>query len=134
MEIVELLIKNGTSLDVVSGNHASALYAASSDPDLKTVRFLGADLDIVGGNDGTALQASSRFCFLDIVKFLVEKGADLDIIVGGRYLGTAHQAASSMGNLEMRGFSLRGVQIQTLWACFTGQRFKLNLWRVTLGS
>jgi ankyrin repeat protein len=100
LEIMKVLIENGTDVNAQSGKYSNALQAACSVryalPEV--VKFLvenGADINAQGGKYGNALQAACS-AFDDkpeVVRFLVENGADFNA-QGGKY-GSALQAACS---------------------------------------
>ncbi|KAJ7679521.1 hypothetical protein DFH06DRAFT_975120, partial [Mycena polygramma] len=63
-EVVQLLLDNGTNINVVGGDYGCALQAASSKGDKEVVQLLldnGAEVNLLGGYFGCALQAVSNY-------------------------------------------------------------------------
>jgi hypothetical protein len=92
----------------------SSLYYASEFGLADVVRWLVSEFDpdvnVQGGYHGNALQAASYLGHLDIVQFLVEKGADFNVQNGNH--GNALQAASCSGHLDIVQFlAKKGVDV-----------------------
>lgn len=96
---MDLLIGRGADIDAFGGNNGTALIAACSpswtDAErLRTVKILvqnGVNIHAEGRLGGNAMQAASFNGLVEIVTFLLLKGADVDSL-GGEY-GTALIAA-----------------------------------------
>ena len=83
LEIVELLVTKGASLNVCCINGATPLYMAVRYGYLDIVKILvakGAKLDMVGANGKTPLYTASQYKYVEIAKFLLEQGADIDAV------------------------------------------------------
>ncbi|KAJ7874624.1 ankyrin repeat-containing domain protein, partial [Mycena leptocephala] len=98
------LLKNGADVDVVVDgcNYATLLQLASQREDIELVKATlaySAAVDIRGGKYETALQTASYSGNHQIVKLLLEKGADLNAQAGGEYR-MALQAASLRAHVE----------------------------------
>ncbi|KAH8826192.1 ankyrin repeat-containing domain protein [Flagelloscypha sp. PMI_526] len=132
-DIVEFLVHAGANLSIAGGEYGSVLQAAAHLGNLNVVEFLvesGADVSFVGGEYGSALQAATlsgalytgilaesegdygslwdailAWGALDVVEFLVEKGADVNIM-GGPY-GSALQAAAFQRTIMVVKFLLK---------------------------
>ncbi|KAJ7617659.1 ankyrin repeat-containing domain protein [Mycena polygramma] len=102
VEIVRLLLENGTDVNAKGGRYGNALQAASRWGHMAIVRLLleeGANVNARGGQYGSALQAAAGFDHIEIVRLLLEVGANVE--AGGGQYGRALQAASASGNTEI---------------------------------
>ena len=119
-EIAYLLLEKGADVNAGGEQNATALQFASNAGHTEMVRILlehGADVNATGGKYGTSLQAAcgrrldsncvyptgyaDHFlaCSMNIVRFLLEKGADVNAAGGGN--GNALQMASQNGYTEI---------------------------------
>ena len=116
MGIVELLLDRGADVNTVGGRYGTALTAAASVCDIKTVKLLldrGADVNTVGGRYGTALTAAASVCDIKTVELLLDQGADANT-VAGEY-GTALNAAAYFNNTEIVRLLLdRGADVSII--------------------
>ncbi|PLN78250.1 ankyrin repeat-containing domain protein [Aspergillus taichungensis] len=97
-EIMQILLKAGADVNIMSGKFNTPLQAASDLGSVEKIQLLlhaGANVNISGGLYGTALQAASHRGFERIVQLLLDAGADVNIVCGE--YGTALQAASHGG-------------------------------------
>ncbi|KAI0259981.1 hypothetical protein BC834DRAFT_586713 [Gloeopeniophorella convolvens] len=104
-EVVQLLLNYGADPNVLGGRHGSALHAAihRASPPLVIIRLLifhGADINALDGERATPLQVASYLDRVDVVRLLLECGADVGA-QGGRHGGTALQAATDRGHTEV---------------------------------
>ncbi|KAF8217114.1 ankyrin repeat-containing domain protein, partial [Mycena galopus ATCC 62051] len=89
LDMVRLLLDHGAPIDATFGCDGAietALHCACCAGDLDTVKLLlerGAGLERPRGHDGTALEFAVRARKLDVVRFLVEKGADATVSLSG---------------------------------------------------
>lgn len=96
--IAQLLLNKGADANAQSGDHGSALQAASHAGYADIVKVLlckGADIDAHGGQYGTALQAAIIGGHEEIVQLLLDHGANINA-EGGHY-GNALYIASWSG-------------------------------------
>ncbi|KAJ6530036.1 ankyrin repeat-containing domain protein [Mycena vulgaris] len=125
-DIVRLLIKKGVDVNEHGGRALQAAWTSSNSKLMDVINLLlshGANPSIVGQEDvGNALVAVSIRGYQDTVRFLIEKGADVNA-PGGQY-GSALQAASSHGHeaivrqLIEKGANIKkhgGSAIQAAW-------------------
>lgn len=97
-EIAQVLLQNGANPEVHVGNGRTALHAASGKGHLSTLRLffdMGVDIslrDIVSGDTPVHEAVNSRK--LEVVKFLIENGADISV---ANYDGNTpvHEASAS---------------------------------------
>jgi len=78
---VNLLIKNGASVNAQSDSGTTALIKASAYGHLEVVKLLiaaGADLDFTKNWEGTALTEASHAGHIEIVKMLLQNGANVN--------------------------------------------------------
>jgi ankyrin repeat protein len=95
VELVRFLIDQGADLNTTSGEYGNALQAAvaASSMDLKRKRHIfpiarllldsGLDINLKGGYYGSTLAAAAQSGNLEIVGFLLDNGAQIDM--GGRF-------------------------------------------------
>lgn len=107
LKMVEILLKNGADVNVVDCDGNSALYEASCRGHPEIVKLLlefGARIDqqCIYGNNHTALMSASEgptSNALDVVKLLLEKGANTEIRAKGGE--TALHLACGCGNTDI---------------------------------
>ncbi|KAH8797997.1 ankyrin repeat-containing domain protein [Flagelloscypha sp. PMI_526] len=105
IKLVELLVERGADVNLHKETHGSALQAAAAARQniVEYAEFekeFGAVMNWEGRT--FALEGTVNEDSLDVVKFLVRKGADVNI-QGGQY-GSALQAAVTVGDLDMVKF------------------------------
>ncbi|KAJ7445419.1 ankyrin repeat-containing domain protein [Mycena latifolia] len=116
LSMVQLLIKNGASVNAEIGEYGTALAAASYHGHKAIVQLLineGADVNVKGGDHGHALQAASSAGHQAVVQLLINNGAEVNTCKGQEYgLDSALQAASYAGHQEVVKFLLtKGANI-----------------------
>ncbi|KAJ7071594.1 ankyrin repeat-containing domain protein [Mycena amicta] len=102
IEVVQLLLDKGTTIDGDEGSYGNALQAAALAGHTEVVQFLinsGATVDWAKGDYGNALQAAAHEGHTKIVQILLDKGANVDMAGGG--YGTALQVAALNGHTEI---------------------------------
>ncbi|GIZ38905.1 hypothetical protein CKM354_000230400 [Cercospora kikuchii] len=106
-KIMELLLDRGADIDAVSGTYgsATALQLACSRGDAPIVRFLldrGADMSVDGAEFGPALQAAVASYNKDIIRMLLEHGAEINArSTMNSYYRTALDAAAYRGHADI---------------------------------
>lgn len=78
-EVAELLLEHGATLEILGDNKMTALYWASNENHLDTVRMLashGAKVDIHG--DGLLLRSAVANNHLEMIELLLELGVDIE--------------------------------------------------------
>ncbi|KAF8166996.1 ankyrin repeat-containing domain protein [Mycena galopus ATCC 62051] len=102
-EILRLLIEYGVDANEPVGPEGTLLKYAASRRDTEFVRFLlahGAEVNVQDRSyHGNAIHAASCGGEIDIVRLLLECGADVN--ARGGYYGNALQAAASRGQIEI---------------------------------
>jgi ankyrin repeat protein len=110
---------------------AAPLYEAAERGDMQGVRKLldqGVDINETSVEYGTALSAAAAYGRVDIMKYLLDRGADINV---GRGWWTPSAAASAGGQMEAirllldRGADINakspGGQTALWWAAYAGQ-------------
>ena len=85
--IVSLLFQNGADLNY-DGNELHAIHAAASNGHQEVVQILldqGADINSSGSREMTPICEAAKKQQLDMMRFLPEKGADLQVEMSGDY-------------------------------------------------
>lgn len=84
LETVKFLVDNGANVDGVKNEYMTPVQSAAMDNKSEMLLYLigkGADVNLVGSNDGnkstSALALATQNGYFDIVKILVEHGADI---------------------------------------------------------
>lgn len=114
---VKLLLGHGANIHAVHRDSGSVLAAAAARGSIAVMKLLleeGAIINAVGHSEGpgTALTAAAYNGWTRAVQFLLDRGADVNI-VAGRY-GTALSAAAARGQVElMKKFLSQGAEMNT---------------------
>ncbi|KAI0263653.1 ankyrin repeat-containing domain protein, partial [Gloeopeniophorella convolvens] len=114
MDVVQLLLDRGASIDAAKNNGGTALHIASLNGHLEIVRLLldrGASIGAAENNGGgTALHIASLNGHLEVVRLLLDRGASIDASTGRN--ATALHIESQKGHLEVVRLLLdRGASI-----------------------
>ncbi|KAF7976126.1 hypothetical protein HWV62_7573 [Athelia sp. TMB] len=102
LQLVQHLVDHGSHINVICGEHGTALGVASTEGHADVVKLLlenGANANVFGGEYGTALGAASTEGHAEIVELLLKNGADPNIVCGE--YGTALGAASYWGYADI---------------------------------
>ncbi|RDW64353.1 uncharacterized protein DSM5745_09764 [Aspergillus mulundensis] len=99
-EMIALLLESGADPSTKGGSFETAVQAASAAGSVRSVQLLVEQGSIIGN----ALQVACRAGHINVVKFLLQHGAD--IMTENRGYGTAIQAAAASGNVSLVKFLL----------------------------
>ncbi|KAJ5736935.1 ankyrin [Penicillium malachiteum] len=104
-DIVDILLKDTTSLELAQSDHGNALKAAASKGKIEVVKALLGDKAPFGLSEyyENALAAAASNGKLEVVQFLVDKGALVDLQLETDYESVL-AAAASWGELEVAQF------------------------------
>ena len=84
IEIMEILLKNGASVNALDNNNCSPLHHAAKIGNVKIARFLvenGCNVHIISKSEGQAIHvaaSSGAREYVDVVKFLISCGANVN--------------------------------------------------------
>ncbi|KAL3470106.1 ankyrin repeat-containing domain protein [Aspergillus californicus] len=100
-DFLSYLVSHGASLTTQQGDYGSALAsaAAGDEPDIMKWLVEEAHVDVnekvVGGKFGSALAAAAYWGGEDAVQFLLDAGADVNLVLEGKSIGNALQATTA---------------------------------------
>ena len=106
LKLIDILVENGAEINGISKGNTTALYIASQIHNTNIVKYLldkDAITEIEGDNHYTPLSIAARYGLADIVKILIDKGADVNY---GSF--TPIFMASKGGNLKSVKYLIEG--------------------------
>ncbi|KAJ5701049.1 hypothetical protein N7488_008597 [Penicillium malachiteum] len=108
LKILKILIKKGSSVNMVHGSALAAAAAYRGSLEIFNVLIASVDIVLQNGRFGSALAVSAQRGSLEIVNILIEKGASVDMVLPG-YYGSPLAAAAAARQTEIARYLIDEV-------------------------